>query len=183
MFEHALESLLEISAIFRSGEQRPHVERVDLRVLQDFGHFALGNAISKTFGDRCLAHASLADQQGIVLAAPAESLDDALDLLVATDQGINAPGDRRCIEILRVKIERGLLGVGLLFSTALLLFRGGGRLGRRLLADAVGKKIDNIQARDALLLQVIDRMRILFAEDRHQHVGAGDRFLRGSRTR
>ncbi|MNN51562.1 hypothetical protein D3C81_1662050 [compost metagenome] len=39
------------------------------------------------------------------------------------------------------------------------------------LADAVADEIDHVQARHALLLQVVDRVRILLAENGDQHVG------------
>ena len=48
-----------------------------------------------------------------------------------------------------------------------------GRLGRVALLDAVGDEIDDVQARHALLVQVVHGMRILLAEDRDQHVRAG----------
>jgi hypothetical protein len=38
-------------------------------------------------------------------------------------------------------------------------------------------EVDHVQARDALLVQVIHGVRILLAEDRHQHVGTGDFLL------
>jgi hypothetical protein len=41
----------------------------------------------------------------------------------------------------------------------------------------VGDEVHHVQARDVLLLQEIHRVRVLLAEDRHQHVGAGDFLL------
>ena len=40
-------------------------------------------------------------------------------------------------------------------------------------------EINQIQPRDILLLQKVHGMRILFAEDGHQHIGASDFFLPG----
>ena len=137
LFEHPFESLLEIAAVFGAGQQRTHVERINLRILQDLGNLTLGDAVGKPLGDRSLANTSFADKQRVVLAAAAQGLDDPFDLMIAADQRINAPGDRRSVEILRIKIERRLLGVGLFLTARLLLFRGGRRFGGRLLADAV----------------------------------------------
>ena len=53
------------------------------------------------------------------------------------------------------------------------------RLVAALLGDAMREVIDDVQPGDVLLVQVIDRVRILLAEDRHQHVGAGDFLLAG----
>jgi hypothetical protein len=49
----------------------------------------------------------------------------------------------------------------------------------RALADAVRNVVDDVQARDAALVQEIDGVRFLLAEDRHQHVRAGDFLLAG----
>src|SRR3546814_18267897 len=43
--------------------------------------------------------------------------------------------------------------------------------------DAVRKIVHHVQARDVLPVEVVDRVRILLAEDRHHHVGAGDLLL------
>ena len=39
--------------------------------------------------------------------------------------------------------------------------------------------INDVQACDALLLQKVDRVRVLLAKDGDQHVGAGDLLLTG----
>src|SRR3546814_4516246 len=64
----------------------------------------------------------------------------------------------------RVALGRRLGGFGL----------GGQVLHLRRLAfavpgDAVRKIVHHVQARDVLLVEVVDRVRILLAEDRHQH--------------
>lgn len=43
-------------------------------------------------------------------------------------------------------------------------------------------EIHDVQARDTLLVQVIDRVRVLLAEDGHEHVGAGDFLLATARA-
>ena len=48
-----------------------------------------------------------------------------------------------------------------------------------MLGDAVRDVVDDVEPGHVLLVQVIDRVRILFAEDRYQHVGAGDLLARG----
>ena len=71
--EHGLQPLLELAAIFRAGDQRAHVERHQLLVLERFGHVAVDDAQSQALGDCRLADAGLADQHGIVLGAPARA--------------------------------------------------------------------------------------------------------------
>ena len=84
-----LEPLLEIAAVARAGQQRAQVERVDHRVLEDLGHLALDDAQRQALGDRGLADAGVADEQRVVLRAPAQDLDRALDLVLAPDQDVD----------------------------------------------------------------------------------------------
>ena len=132
-----------------------HVQRVDLRGLQDLGHFAR-DAPGQALGDGGLAHASLADQQRVVLAAAAQHLDDTLDLVLASDQGIDAAGQRGGVQVIGILIQRRLTRFALVFPVALLLFLHGGGLHLWLFGNAMRQEIDHVQARHALLLQVID---------------------------
>ncbi len=179
LLEHRLQALLEVAAVLGAGEQRAHVEGEHLGVLQDLGHAALDDPAREAFGDRGLADAGFADQQRIVLAPPAQGLDDALDFLLAADQRVDLADQGLLVEVLRVALERAarlllflLLLAGFGFAAAL---RRSAL--RRRLGDAVGDEIHYVQARDVLLLQEVHRVRILLAEDRHQHVGAGDFLL------
>src|SRR3546814_8814712 len=77
LVEHALEPLFELAAIFGTGDQRSHVERHQLAVLQRIGHVAIGVAKRQHFGVRGLTDAGLADQEWIVLGSPREDLNRA----------------------------------------------------------------------------------------------------------
>ena len=68
--ENGFQAFLELAAIFRASNERAHVERQQLFVLQAFRHVALDDAQRQTFGDRRLADAGLADQHGVILRAP-----------------------------------------------------------------------------------------------------------------
>ena len=115
--EHGLEPLFEFAAILRAGDQRAHVERDDLLVLQPFGHVAAHDALREAFDDRRLADARLADQHRIVLGAPREHLDDAANLFVAADHRVELAllGLER--EIAAVPFERLVRRLGILVVT------------------------------------------------------------------
>lgn len=131
--------------------------------------------------DGGLNDARLADEERIVLAAAAEHLHDALDLGLAPDQRIDAPVLRHLVQVLRELRERRFL-----LRARVLAFRvrvGGLRgFAAARLRDAVRDEVDDVEARHALLLQVVDRVRILLAEDRDEHVRARD-FLLAVRRR
>ena len=86
--QHRLQPLLELAAIFRAGDERAHVERHQLLVLQALRHVAIDDAERQPLDDGGLADAGLADQHGVVLGAPAQHLDGAADLLVAADDRV-----------------------------------------------------------------------------------------------
>ncbi len=139
------------------------------------GDVALVDAARQALGDRGLADAGLADQQRIVLAAAAQDLDHALELVLAADQRIDLAGLGQMVEVDRVGVERagGLLLAVAVFLRRFLLVR----LLLRVLGDAVRDVVDDVEPRHAALVQEIDRVRFLLAEDRDQHVGAGDFLL------
>ena len=112
-------------------------------------------------GDRGLADAGVADEQRVVLGAPAEDLDRALDLEVAADQDVDLALLGLGVEVGAVGAERlaRLAGaplplLGLLGAAHPAALGHAGALG-----DAVADVVDGIEPRHVLLLQEIDRVR------------------------
>ena len=104
---HALEALLEVAAVPGAGEQRAHVERVDRAVAQDVRHLALEDAQREAFGDGGLADARLADEERVVLAAAAQDLDRALDLVAGGRSADRClPCSREPVQVDGVLLER-----------------------------------------------------------------------------
>ena len=101
LLQHGLEPLLELAAELGAGDQRAHVEREDLLVLQPLGHVAVDDAAGQPLDDGGLAHARVADQHRVVLGAPGEDLDDAPDLLVAADHRVELALAGQLGEVLR----------------------------------------------------------------------------------
>ena len=110
--QHRLQPLFEFAAVFGAGDERAHVERHELLVLEAFRHVAIDDAQRQTFGDGRLADARLADQHRIVLGAPRQHLDGAADFLVAADDRVELAAARRFGEIAGIFFERiiALLG-------------------------------------------------------------------------
>ncbi len=176
LLEHRFQALLEIAAVLGAGQQRAHVERIHMRILENLRHIVFDDAPRQAFGDGGFAHAGLADQQRIVLAPAAQGLDDALQFEFAPDQRIDLAGQRLGVEIQRVVVAARLRWRLPARSRSRPVFAA---LGWLALGDAVRDEVDHIQPRDAVLVQEIHRMRILLAEDGDQHVGSGDFFLVG----
>src|SRR5262245_874004 len=71
-----LQPLFEFAAVLRSGDQSADIERNEPLVLKLLRNIAGDYALGKTFDDRGLANARLADQRRIVLRSPGQDLHD-----------------------------------------------------------------------------------------------------------
>uniref|UniRef100_A0A452ZKJ8 Uncharacterized protein n=1 Tax=Aegilops tauschii subsp. strangulata TaxID=200361 RepID=A0A452ZKJ8_AEGTS len=109
LLEHGLEPLLELAAVLGAGDERAHVERDEADVEQVAGHVPAHDALREALHDGRLAHAGLADEDGVVLCAAGEDAHDAADLLVAADDGVELAG--HLDEVAAVRLERLEVGV------------------------------------------------------------------------
>ena len=184
LFHHLLEALLEVAAIARAGEQRPHVEREHRGALEHLGHIGIDDLAGEALGNRGLADARVADQQRIVLLPPAKDLDRALDLRFAADQRIDAPLAGLAVEIDAIGIQGAFLLLGfsavfrILGLARLGLFVGASRQAGAVrmagaLGDAVADVIDRVVAGHVLFLQEEGGVGLAFGKDRHQNVRSG----------
>ena len=110
LLEDLLEALLEVAAVARAGHEGAHVQGVELLVAQGLGHVAVDDGLAQALDDGGLAHAGLADEDGVVLGAPGEDLHDPLHLLVAADDRVELALARRGGEIAPELVEDGRAG-------------------------------------------------------------------------
>ena len=138
--QHGLQPLLELAAVFGARNQRAHVERQQLLVLQAFRHVAIEDAQRQALDDGGLADAGLADQHGIVLGAAGEHLDGAADFLVAADHRIE------------LAVARGLGQVAGIFLQRVIGIFGRRAIGGAALAQRFDRRIEVLR-RDAALAE------------------------------
>ena len=81
LLQHLLQPLLEVTAVAAPGHQGAEVEGVELLAPQRLGHVVGHDPLGQALDDGGLAHAGLADQDGVVLGAAGQHLHDPLDLL------------------------------------------------------------------------------------------------------
>ena len=91
LLQDRLQPVLELAAVLRPRDHRAQVERHDALVLQSLRDVSHVDAPRQPLDDRGLPDAGLADQDGVVLRAARKDLDDAPDLLVSPDDGIDLP--------------------------------------------------------------------------------------------
>ena len=138
--QHGLQPLLELAAVFGARDQRTHVEREQLLVLQAFRHVAIEDAQRQALDDGGLADAGLADQHGIVLGAAGEHLDGAADFLVAADHRVE------------LAVARGLRQVAGIFFQRVVGVFGRRAIGGAALAQRFDRRIE-VLGRDAALAE------------------------------
>src|SRR5512138_157350 len=174
--EHALQALLEIAAVLRTRDERTHIERIDGAVGQYVRHLVLDDHAREAFDESRLADAGFTDVERIVLAATAKNLDRALDLDTPTDQWVDAPFHRELVEIRRELLQRRA-------AFALTVRLGTGRgfilLGAIVgdLGESVRDEIDDVETCNVLHREQVRGVRVLLAENGHEHVRSGDFLL------
>ena len=119
LVEDGFQAIFELAAIFGARDERTHVERDDLLVLQALGHILVDDATRQPLDNSRLADARLADQHRIVLRAAREHLNDATNLFVAADDGIELAATRQLGQVAPVLLERLVLGFRILIGHAL----------------------------------------------------------------
>ena len=156
--EDAFHALLEVAPIFRSGNERAHVEGQDALAAQSFRHLAIDDAKRQALDDGGLADAGLADQHRVVLGAPLQDLDSAPDLVITTDDGVEFARFGTGGQVDGVLVQRAarLLGirVGDLFAGAHFIDRLVGR-----------------GARGAAVLQRLRELALALERGEHEELG------------
>jgi hypothetical protein len=182
--QHRLQPVLEVAAVAGAGDQRAHVQPVDLGVAERLGDLPLGDPQRQTLDQGGLADAGVAHVDRIVLPPPLEDVEGAQDLLVAADQRIDGALAGEVGQVLGEGLERiALRGAaapaGLLVVLVLLpagrLARAFAIVGGAVVAgDAVGDVANHVEPGDPLALQHLDGVGVPLVEHRHQDVGAGE---------
>ena len=127
LLQHPPQALLKLAAKFCPCHQSSQIQGHQPQTLEGIGHFAGHHALGQQLGHGRFAHARLADQHRIVLAAAGEHLNQQANLLVTTHHGIELPGPGRGGEIAAIGAQR-TLWIGLGFQTERFRLRlAGGR--------------------------------------------------------
>ncbi len=120
-----LEPLFEVSPVARAGHYRSYVQR-NQPLVPERGDAAFRYLQRETFHDRGLTHAGLADQQSVILTAPAEYLYDPADLLLPSVHRVQRACGGQCAQVRPVFFDRKAGGVRLRLRAVLAAFRNAG---------------------------------------------------------
>ena len=144
--DQPLDALLKLPAELRAGNQRRHIQQVDLLVAQAGRHLPLGNALGDALGDGGLADARFTDQAGVVFLAAAQNLDGAVNFAVAPDDAVGLAVPCLLGQVFAVGFQKFAAGGFIFFAFA---------LGVVLLARAEAEGEHRAAAGDKILLRVV----------------------------
>ncbi len=172
-----LQPFLEVAAVAGASQKRAHVEAEDRGLGQNLGCLAVDNLAGEAFGNRGLAHAGVAHQKGVVLAAAAEDLDRTLHLGLTPNQRVDVALAGLHVQVDAVFGKRRFLGFASLglgrFMRFVRALNGTGFAIGRVLRHAMRDEVDRVVARHVLFLQEVGSVGFPFGEDRDQDVRAG----------
>ena len=85
---NALEPLLELPAILRPGNEQRHIQRDHSLLEHTQRNVPANNQLRQAFHDRRLSNARFANQDRVILPAPAQNLQQPMRLFLAPDYGV-----------------------------------------------------------------------------------------------
>ena len=86
--DDVLQALLKLALHAGTSLQEPQVQAQDFDAFQQFGHIVVNDLQRQAFDQRGLTNTSLTDNDRVVLAAPRQDVDRALELLGAADERV-----------------------------------------------------------------------------------------------
>ena len=108
-FDEHLHALLELSAVFGSSHHSCHIEGDDAFVEEHGRTVARGNHLGQALDDSTLSDTWFTYQDGVVLLATAENLDDALYLAFTTDTRVELRVESLLCQVGTEVVEYGCL--------------------------------------------------------------------------
>ena len=154
----AFEPVLEFAAVLGARDHRADVERHQPAITQTLGDVAVDDPLGETLDDRRLAHARLADQDGVVLGPAAEDLDHAADLVVAPDHGVKLALGGRLGQVAAEALERLELVLRVLVGDAMA-------------AAHLVERLEQLVAGGAGAAQCVARLPRMGGDGQHQVLG------------
>ena len=176
--DHAFDALLKFAPVFGACDHTCEVQREEPLAAHGGRHLAVHDPLRESLDDRRLADAGLSHQARVVLRSPAQDLDDAADLVLPADAGVELSGGRELGQIPAVLREDALPRLLAFLARRLQVVP----VLRRVLADR-GQRLEvDLHGIDPERLHDLDADVILFQDQREQDVLRPD-FLRAVAVR
>ena len=86
--QHAFQTLFKLTAVFRPGHQRAHIQRQHPAAFQPFRHFAVDDTLRQAFDDSGFTHPGFTNQHRIVFGTALQYLNGTADLFITADNRV-----------------------------------------------------------------------------------------------
>ena len=86
---HRFDALFELAAVLCAGDHQRKVQSNHPLVAQELRNVAFGDFLSEAFNNRRLTNSGFPQQNGIILSASAENLNNTLDLVLAANDRVH----------------------------------------------------------------------------------------------
>mmetsp|Transcript_31540 Transcript_31540/g.74457 ORF Transcript_31540/g.74457 Transcript_31540/m.74457 type:complete len:588 (-) Transcript_31540:52-1815(-) len=112
LLDHVLQALLELAAVLGVGDEHAELEGDEPLVLEALRHLAVRDHLGEPLGDGGLAHARVAQEDRVVLAAAAQHLQAAAHLVAPSDDRVEQARTSLGSQVDAALRERRVLAVG-----------------------------------------------------------------------
>ncbi len=113
LLDDVVEALLELAAVLRPRDDGSEVEDEDALLAEARGDVLLHDALGEALGDRRLPDPRFPDEDRVVLRLAIQDVDDAIDLRLPADDGVELPRPRLRDEVGGEVIQHGRLALAL----------------------------------------------------------------------
>jgi hypothetical protein len=168
--EHRLQTVLEIAAVARPGDERAKIQGEHSEPFDGLRDLPFDDALREAFDDRRLADPGVSDQERVVLTTATQNVDRPHHLVVATDERVDAAEAGLLVEVRRERLERVLHLGGVVGVVAHAAVGRGHRANLVELRRAVRDVRDDVEARDAELPQEGHARGVLLGKERDEDV-------------
>ncbi len=179
--DDGFESFFEVASVSGPCKERPKVELVYEGVGEGFGDLAFEDFEGESFDDGGFSDACFSDEQGIIFVSSHEDVDDAIDFVMSSDEGVDKALGCTFYEVDGVGFEvfvffcffGGVFGGCTLGGVLSIFFVVGGRA---CFGDSVAYVFDGIESCHFLSFKEVDGVAFSFVEHGDEDVGPGDFF-------
>ena len=88
IIQHRFQPFLELTPVFRTGHQCPHIQGKNLLIFQPLRHITSDDTLGQPFRNRRLTHTRLSDQHRVVLRFPGKDADHIANFIISANDRI-----------------------------------------------------------------------------------------------
>ncbi len=157
LLKDGLQAFLELAPEAGTCDERSQIQKKEPFVFENLGDIIVGDVLSEPLNDRRLADTGLTNEHRVVLGPADKDLNNPLDLLRATDHGIQLVLAGQLRQVPTVALQRPVFALSL-------------RGGQTLPAPHLGNRVLDPLVIDVVVAEEASHWRVLLVGNRQQDV-------------